>query len=217
MLRFKNTQILDPNLPTKMDCVAETIRRAILVGDILPGQRILESDVTHALKVSSSPVREAFHQLEAEGFLVRTPYTGMKVSDMQIADPKELYSIVSLLQGVAVRISTDKLKWEDIQEAQKLNREMRKLCNGKVDVKKLRVVNYTLHMILCGVNIHPWLTRLISGLWVRFSAQSLRLIANRPREIIQEHKEIIDAIKIRDALLAETLMKRHFENTIKAL
>jgi len=217
MLTIKNTQILNPNFATKADCVAETIRRAILVGDILPGQRITERDVINLLKVSSSPIREAFHQLEAEGLLVRIPYTGMKVNDVHIDDPKELYSIVSLLQCMAVRISTEKLIKEDIKEAEILNREMEKLCNGKANAKELRVVNYRLHMILCGVSIHPWFTRLISALWIRFSSRSLRMIANRPREIIEEHKKIIAAVKNKDAILAEALMKEHFENTMKAI
>ena len=87
----------------------------------------------------------------------------------------------------------------------------------KANAKELRVVNYRLHMILCGVSIHPWFTRLISALWIRFSFQSIRMIANRPREIIEEHKNIIDAVKKKNAILADSLMKKHFENTIKFL
>lgn len=218
MLELENTLILEPNLSTKVDRVAETLRRAILVGDILPGQKITEKEVMHNLKVSSSPVREAFHRLEAEGLMVRTPFIGMKVNNIQINDPRELFSIISLIQGLAVRISANKLKLEDIQEAEMLNRKMEKLCDRKkINAKELRVLNYRLHMILCGVNIHPWLTRLISALWILFSPQSLRLISGRSREIVEEHKKIIDAVKKQDASLAEKLMNKHFEDTIKNL
>jgi DNA-binding transcriptional MocR family regulator len=52
---------------TKKDYVVETIRTSILVGDILPGTRITEQQIKDLLKISSSPIREALQQLEAEG------------------------------------------------------------------------------------------------------------------------------------------------------
>jgi len=202
---------------TKTDYVVEAIRRAILVGDLLPGTRITEQQMRDLLKVSSSPVREAFHQLEAEGLLTRNPHVGTKVTEMDIGDAKELYLIQSLLQGTAVQISTKKLKEEDIREAEKLNKEMKKMCQGKIDAKGLRVVNYKLHMILCGLNIYPWLTRLISALWVRFPTQSLWLMPNRPMMSFQQHEKILKAIRKRDGLLAGSLMRRHLESSMKAL
>jgi len=202
---------------TKTDYVVEAIRSAILVGDLLPGTRVTEQQVRDLLKVSSSPVREAFHQLEAEGLLSRNPHVGTKVTEMDIGDARELYLIQSLLQGIAVQISTKNLSEQDIHEAERLNEEMRKMCQGKTDVKGLRVVNYKLHMILCGANVYPWLTRLISALWVRFPTQSLWLMPNRPKMSFQQHGKIIKAAKKRDELLAGSLMRKHLESSRKAL
>jgi len=53
-------------LGTKSDYVVEAIRTAILLGDILPGTSITKQQVREVLKVSFSPVREAFHQLETD-------------------------------------------------------------------------------------------------------------------------------------------------------
>jgi DNA-binding GntR family transcriptional regulator len=202
---------------TKTDYVVEAIRTAILVGDLLPGTRITEQQIRDLLKVSSSPVREAFHQLEAEGLLTRNPHIGTKVTQMDIGDAKELYLIQSLLQGTAVQISTKKLKEEDILEVEKLNQEMKKMCGKGIDVKGLRVVNYKLHMILCGVNVYPWLTRLISALWVRFPTQSLWLMPDRPKNSVQQHEKIIRAVKKKDEILAGSLMRKHLESSRRAL
>jgi len=204
-------------LGTKTDYVVDVIRTAILVGDLSAGTRITEQQVRDLLKVSSSPVREAFHSLEAEGLLTRNPHMGTKVTEMDIGDAKELYLIQSLLQGTAVQISTKRLGEEDILEAERLNEEMRKMCQGKTDVKGLRVVNYKLHMILCGANVYPWLTRLISALWVRFPTQSLWLMPNRPKISFQQHGRIIKAVKKRDELLAGSFMRKHLESSRKAL
>jgi DNA-binding GntR family transcriptional regulator len=202
---------------TKTDCVVEAIRTAILIGDLLPGTRITEQQIKDLLKVSSSPIREAFHQLEAEGLLTRNPHVGTKVTEMDIGDAKEIYSIQSLLQGTAVHISTKKLKEEDIREAERINQELRKMCEGRIDAKGMRVLNYKLHMILCGSNVYPWLTRLISALWVRFPSQRLWLMPNRPMMSFQQHEKILRAIKKRDGLLAGSLMRKHLESSMKAL
>ncbi len=205
-------------LSTKKDLIVETIRTGILVGDILPGAWITEKEVRDLLGVSSSPIREAFHQLEAEGLLLRTPHTGTKVNDMEIGDPQEVYLIQSLLQGKAVKNSTKKLKENDLKEVEDLNQEMLEMARAKVlDVKGLRITNYKLHMILCGVNIHPWFTRLISALWIGFPSQSLWLIPNRPSVVVAEHKKIIEAVRKRDGSQAESAMRRHLESSLKAL
>jgi DNA-binding GntR family transcriptional regulator len=202
---------------TKKDYVVESIRTAILVGDLLPGTRVTEQEVKDLLKVSSSPVREAFHQLEAEGLLTRNPHVGARVTEMDIGDAKELYLIQSLLQGVAVQISTKKLREQDILEAERLNEEMEKICQGKIDIKRLRIINYKLHMILCGINVYPWLTRLISALWIHFPTQTLWSMPNRPKMSVQQHRKIIRAVKKRNALLAGSLMRKHLESSRKAL
>ena len=202
---------------TKSDYVVESIRTAILVGDLAPGTRITEQEVKSLMKVSSSPIREAFRELEVEGLLTRNPHTGTKVSEMDIGDAKELYFIQSLLQGTVVQISTRNLKEEEILEAERLNEEMKKMYEGAIDVKGLRVVNYKLHMILCGASVYPWLTRLISACWVRFPTQSLWMIPNRPKMSYQQHEKIIRAVKKRDAILAGSLMRKHLESSMNAL
>ncbi len=204
-------------LGTKKDYVVETIRTGILVRDILPGTRITEQQIKDLLKISSSPIREAFQQLEAEGLLTRNPHVGTKVTEMDIKDAKELYSIQALLQGTAVQISTRKLTEEDIRNAESLNHEMKRMCSKIIDMKGLRVTNYKLHMILCGANVYPWLTRMISALWILFPSQKYWLITGKPKDSVHYHEKIIHAIRQKDEILAGSLMRKHLENTRKAL
>jgi len=204
-------------IPTKTDFVVDTLRTAILTGEILPGTRITEQDVRNWVKVSSSPVREAFHQLVAEGLLMRSAHLGTKVNEMHAGDAKELYFIQSLLQGTAVQIAAGKLSEDSILEAERLNFEMKKLCGAETDVKALRVLNYKFHMILCGASVYPWLTRLIAALWVRFPSQSLWLIPGRPMMSIRQHEKIIGAIRKGDPILAGSLMRKHLESSMRVL
>lgn len=204
-------------IPTKTGYVVDALRTAILTGEILPGTRITEQKVRELVKVSSSPVREAFNQLEAEGLLTRNAHMGAKVTEMHAGDSRELYLIQSLLQGTAVQIATERISDDDIREAERLNFEMKKLCGKKTDVKALRVLNYMLHMFLCGAGVYPWLTRLISSLWIRFPSQSLWLIPNRPAMSVKQHERILEAVKKRQAVRAGTLMRKHLESSMRVL
>jgi len=202
---------------TKTNHVVESIRTAILLGNITPGTRITEQEVKNVLKVSSSPIREAFNQLEAEGLLTKNPHVGTKVTEIDVNDAKELYSIQALLQGVSVQIATKKLKEEDINEAETLNNQLIKIVQSVIDVDKLKILNYKLHMIVCGINIYPWLTRLISSLWLRLPRKTIWLVPNEPMVAIQYHKKIIGAIRKRNGILAGSLMKKHLERSKKIL
>ena len=204
-------------IPTKTGYVADALRTAILTGEILPGTRITEQKVRDLVKVSSSPIREAFNQLEAEGLLTRSAHMSAKVTEMHAGDARELYFIQSLLQGTAVQIAAEKVSEDDIREAERLNLEMKRLSGKKIDVKSLRVLNYMLHMILCGASVYPWLTRLISSLWIRFPTHSLWLIPNRPMMSVMQHERIIEAMKKRDATRSGSLMRKHLESSMKAL
>ena len=210
---------LPPNLyvGTKAELVVEAIRTAILTGDVLPGSRITEQQVREVLKVSSSPIREAFYQLEAEGLLTRSPHIGTTVTSLEIEDAKELYHIQAHLQSTALQICCNKLRKEDIAEAKTLNNEMKKLIRIKIDVKLIRVVNYKFHMILCGKNVYPWLTRLISALWIRLPTQSVWLAPKRPMHIVQEHEKILNAVDKKDGILAGSLMQEHLKNSQSVL
>lgn len=217
MHNFKLTPPPNIYVGTKAELVVEAIRTAILTGDILPGARITEQRVKDELKVSSSPIREAFYHLEAEGLLTRSPHIGTTVTSLEIEDAKELYHIQALLQSTALQICCSKLTRQDIAEAKSLNSEMKKLVRKKIDVKAIRVINYKFHMLLCGKNIYPWLTRLISALWIRLPTQSVWLAPQRPLDIVKEHEKILNAVEKKDGILAGSLMQEHLKNSQSVL
>jgi DNA-binding GntR family transcriptional regulator len=215
MLKF-----LIPNDRTplrKTDYVLESLRNAIILRHLPPGTRITEQQVKDALNVSSSPIREAFNQLEAEGLLTRSPHVGTKVTEIDVSDAKELYSIHLLLQSASVQISAKKLKDEDIDEAERINLEIEHKAGGEIDVEEMRMLNYKFHLLVCGINVYPWLTKLLSSLWIRLPMNSVWSVPSEPNAAIQFHKKIIEAIRERNGDLAGEVMKRHLERSMEVL
>ena len=203
---------------TKTDYVLESLRTSILLGYIPPGTSITERQIKDVLKVSSSPIREALNQLEAEGLLTRSPHVGTRVAEIVVEDASELYSIQALLQSSAVQICTKKLSETNIRDAEKLNNQIEDIVSsGSVDVSAVKILNYRFHTIVCGISVHPWLTRLISALWIRLPNKTIWLLPHEAKIAVKHHKKILEAIKKRDAVLAGRLMKEHLQRSHKAL
>lgn len=202
----------------KTDYVLESLRTSILLGYVPPGTSITERQIKDVLKVSSSPIREALNQLEAEGLLTRSPHVGTRVAEIVVEDASELYSIQALLQGSAVQICTKKLSETNIRDAEKLNNQIEDIVSsGNVDVNAVKILNYRFHTIVCGISVHPWLTRLISALWIRLPNKTVWLLPKEAKLAVKYHKKILEAIKKRDPVLAGTLMKEHLQRSHKVL
>jgi DNA-binding GntR family transcriptional regulator len=93
--------------------IAERIREGIIDGRFQPGERLTESAIVEWLGVSNSPVRDAFHQLEQDGLIVREPRRGARVRQFSDADIRHLYLVRSALDGVAFRLLLEESKSGD--------------------------------------------------------------------------------------------------------
>jgi DNA-binding GntR family transcriptional regulator len=201
------------HLLRKTDYVVESLRTSILAGHIEPGTSITEKQIRDVLHVSSSPIREALNQLEAEGLLVRAPHVGTKVAELYAGNVREMYAIQSLLESAAVNMCCGKLAAADLDEAAALNDQLKALvASPKYDVHAARLLNYQFHMLVCGKNVHPWLSRLISAVWVRLpKKKTIWLIPRDARAAVRCHAKIIEALRRGNASLASATMRTHLE------
>ncbi len=72
---------MDEYLPLR-DVVFQTLRKAILTGELKPGERLMEIHLASKLGVSRTPIREAIHKLELEGLVTILPRRGAMVSEI---------------------------------------------------------------------------------------------------------------------------------------
>ncbi|MCR4416436.1 MAG: GntR family transcriptional regulator [Ignavibacteria bacterium] len=202
------------------DKIASSIRESILTGKLKPGERLMELDLANQLGISRTPVREAFLQLESEGFVQVIPRKGAVVTETSFNDAKETYEIKSVLEGLAAKLATSFLTEEQIDELVELNNQMKKISKTKEkDYQKFLQLNSKFHKIInesCG---NSKLIKLIHNLrhqTFRYNYLFLSLISHLEHSV-QEHEKIIMAIKKRNQNLVEELVKRHNENAKEAL
>ena len=91
---------MDAYLPLR-DVVFNTLREAILKGDLKPGERLMELQLAAKLGVSRTPIREAIRMLEQEGLAVTMPRKGAEVAKMTLKDMEDVLEILRInLVGV---------------------------------------------------------------------------------------------------------------------
>lgn len=87
---------------------AEAIRHAIATGELRPGDRLVDRDLSDRIGVSRATLREAYSQLESEGFITVTPHRGATVARMSAADAVAVYEVREALECHAIRLFAER-------------------------------------------------------------------------------------------------------------
>ena len=89
---------------------SEQIKDAILSGIFQPGDKLVETTLTESMGVSRTPLREAFRELAAEGYITVVPHKGAHVSIVSEDEVLDIYAITSVLEGLATRLASPNLR-----------------------------------------------------------------------------------------------------------
>lgn len=112
---------------TKQDFVASLLRDAIVRGKLQPGRRLRQDEVARQLGLSWTPVREAFRQLEAEGWLIIEHHRGAVVAPLSLDDFEDIYLLRLAVEPLAARISAERADDDTLQSMAELDRQMQGL------------------------------------------------------------------------------------------
>ena len=91
------------------DVVFNTLREAILKGDLEPGERLMEISLANRLGVSRTPIREAMRKLELEGLVVMVPRRGAQVASITEKDLKDVLEVRTSLEVLATELACERM------------------------------------------------------------------------------------------------------------
>jgi DNA-binding GntR family transcriptional regulator len=91
------------------DLVVDAIKQGILRGRLVPGQRLIEADLTRELRVSRGPVREALKRLAAEGIVALSPHRGAYIRSLGRGEIDDLLDVVESVVGFAIRRAAERI------------------------------------------------------------------------------------------------------------
>ncbi|MCK4739903.1 MAG: GntR family transcriptional regulator, partial [Deltaproteobacteria bacterium] len=162
--------------------------------------------------ISRTPIREAFRQLESEGFITFIPRKGAVVSEITAKDVSEFYSIKSLLDGYAAKLACERFTDKDIKKLKTLNDQLEKSAK-KNDVKGFFKLDNQFHetfLSQCGNEKLGNLARQIVMQFERFRLTALS-IPGRMEKSVKEHRDIITAFIDKDNERVEKLVRGNAE------
>lgn len=194
---------------TLREKILETIREAILKGTLKPGEKVAEPELAERFGISRTPIREAFRQLESEGYLTVIPRKGAVVAALSEQDVQEFYAIKSILEGYAAELAATRLTAREIEKLETINEKLKVLAKDG-DVKNFFRIHNEFHDLFVKAAGNHKLTDLIHQLGMRFNRLRMASLSvhGRMNISVTEHERLIEAFKKQDGLEAENLVKK---------
>lgn len=195
------------------DVVFNTLRQAIITGEFVPGERLMEIALANRLGVSRTPVREAIRKLELEGLVVMIPRKGAEVARITEKDLRDVLEVRSSLEELAAGLATERL---DDDSRQKIKTALDNFREAITTGENPRIAD-------CDVEFHDTvfeatknkrLIQIINNLREQIYRYRLEYVKDTEYHavLMKEHEELVDAMFRGDINGAQEIMKRHIDN-----
>ncbi|HEY64775.1 MAG TPA: GntR family transcriptional regulator [Caldilineae bacterium] len=202
---------------SKKELVYDSLRAAILKGELKPGTRLIIDDLASQLGVSQIPIREALQQLQADGFVTIKPYVGATVTEVHSGLVCEVFQLLEAMEIISGRAACQQMSDEDLDEMEKRLREMDNLID---DLDRWSEENIRLHQFICERAGTPLVGALMTKVvdhWERLRQLYLSdVFAHRVPEAQRQHWEILRALRARDPDLLEEVVRKHNRSALEA-
>lgn len=207
----------DEYLPLR-DVVFNTLRQAILRGDLKPGDRLMEIQLANKLGVSRTPIREAIRKLELEGLVRMIPRRGAEVAQITEKSLQDVLEVRRALEELAVQLTCSRITKEGIEELRRAEKNFEKILADS-DITAVAEADVAFHDIIYRTTDNQKLIQLLNQFreqMYRYRVEYLKR-SEFHTQILEEHREIVNAIEKGDWERAVQLTCRHIDNQVDAV
>ena len=197
---------------SKSDMVADVLRELITDRQLSPGTPLRQRDLAEQFDVSYTPVREALRRLESEGLVVADVHRGATVAHTESEELEENYRILAALEALAGSLAVAKMTDGDLAEVEGLYREV---AACRPDDERLAELNRQFHFRVYECARSPMLLLLMRLLWRSFPDGPQGGLPHQ--ESVQQHGELVSALKERDEERVSAMIQDHVLGSIKYL
>jgi DNA-binding GntR family transcriptional regulator len=188
------------------------IQRWIIDGTLQPGEKIYDAELSKALSISRTPIREALQLLEIEGFIEMHPGKETLVTKVEKKDVLKIYPPLASLHALAAEEVAKKITTEQVEILKEMTSEYEQLINS-VQRFKIMECDEKIHNFIVELANNPYVTDFSSLLQLhirRFKYMFLNGHETIVRESFREHKALIEAFENHDSVKAESIMKQNW-------
>lgn len=195
------------------DVVFNTLRKAILRGELKPGERLMEIQLANKLGVSRTPIREAIRKLELEGLVLMIPRKGAEVAQITEKNMQDVLEVRKALEELSVQLACERITPEQVEEMKMAAEDFRKVLKSG-DVTKIAEADVKFHDIIFAATNNQRLITLLNNLreqMYRFRVEYLKQ-KECYLQLLEEHDKLIALISGGEVEEACELMGCHIDN-----
>ena len=185
----------------------KTLREMIASYRFTPGKWINVESLAKELAVSRTPVWQALKDLEKEGLVTHEHGKGIRMVQMTLEMTCDLYTVRGVLEGMAAGLASEKITPGTIRRLESILKKQAQTVQ-KCDLMEYSKSDFDFHAIIyesCG----NWLLRELLENTKRRSRPFVCDITPVLKELYQDHRDVVEAFKIKDVPAAEKIMKTH--------
>ena len=187
--------------------IVEDLKTSIASGRLKPGERLVEVRLSKDFGATRNKIREGLKKLEQDGFVTIIPNVGARVAEFSQKDIEHIYDLMSVLEGLAVRVITPFLTDQQLKRIEALVDRVEAVHKPT----QFFELNNELHSFLIALTENDHLIKIADNFMFKIRCLNLQCLFS-PGQMaagVREHRKILEAIKARNAVKAEQLMRDH--------
>lgn len=204
--------VADEYLPLR-DVVFQTLRQAILKGELEPGERLMEIQLAERLGVSRTPVREAIRKLELEGLVVMVPRKGAEVASITEKNVRDVLEVRKALEELAVTLACQRMDESQFGQFDEHNQIFKEALRAN-DLMEIAKQDIDFHEVIYMAAGNERLQQMLNHLQEQMYRYRMEYIKDEQQrsKLVQEHQEIAEAIQTRNIERAKSAIRLHIDN-----
>lgn len=200
------------------ETIYEKIKENIVSRKYPEGAYLIERKIAEELFTSRTPVREAFKQLEKEGWIEYKKNYGMRVVTLNVQEMEDVFEVRRLLEPQAAVNSCECIKWDDLQKMRScIDRQT--IAKNNEDWNSFIDEDLEFHNIIVNAQQNEILKNILLSLRSKSKLYGIRILfgdKGRLQLTLDEHMKIYHSILIRDSQAVRQYMADHVQSVYEA-
>ena len=200
------------------DVVFKTLRKAILRGDLAPGERLMEIHLAERMGVSRTPIREAIRMLELEGLVTMVPRKGETVAKITMTGLKDVLEVRVALHKLAIELACDRITKKQLENLKMAKEHFEKTVKCG-DIVAIAEADVQFHDIIVEAANNQKLAQMVNNLSEQVYRYRYECVKDKNihPELIREHGEMYDSLVSRDKKRAADIVQTHIHKQEKSI
>lgn len=198
--------------PKLVELVQDAIIAEIASGKLTPGARIIQEQIAQELGVSRQPVQQALLVLRNLGVLQEAPGRGLQVAPLDLDHVRNMYDMRAVVEGLAFRKAAERNAKRAAREGRSYI-EHGRAAVAKGDMRRMIEADMAFHAFIYELSGNPLVAPAMESHWTNTQRVMGEVLMRdtKPRDIWDQHEELLEAVSAGAGARAERLARKHIE------